>query len=207
MALSDRIAEALEASGLSKAELARATGTTGASVTHWLNGRTQTLKAETAMLIEQATGYSSRWLISGTGPKLITRPVTKRLDGRVPVISSAEAAAYEEHGIDQSRVTRHLPVAGEWPRAYAVKVTGDSMVSPHGKSYPPGCYVIIDPDQRNVADGDRVLAHLTSSGEVTVKVFKHEDGRRWLAPLNPQHLPIRAAFTVLGRVVGKWEDE
>ena len=70
MKLSDRIAEALEASGLTKAELARATGKTGASVTHWLSGHTQTLKAETAMLIEQATGYSSKWLVSGVGAKL-----------------------------------------------------------------------------------------------------------------------------------------
>jgi SOS-response transcriptional repressor LexA len=176
-------------------------------VTHWLNGRTQHLKAETAMLIEQATGYSSKWLISGTGQKLINKSTIKRLDGRVPVIDSAAAARYDTEGIDASTVTRHLPVAGDWPNAYALKVTGESMVAPHGKSYPAGCYVIIDPDQRAVANGDRVLAKVTSTGEATVKVYKHEDGRRWLAPLNPQHLPIRAAFTILGRVVGKWEDE
>jgi SOS-response transcriptional repressor LexA len=81
------------------------------------------------------------------------------------------------------------------------------MVASHGKSYPPGCYVIIDPDQRASVDGDRVLAKVTSTGEMTLKVYKMEDARRWLAPLNPQHLPIRAAFTILGRVVGKWEDE
>ena len=160
------------------------------------------------MLIEQATGYSSKWLVSGVGAKLAANNKNGRqLEGRVPVISAADAADYDSTGIEKARVTRHLPVMGSWPNAYAIKVTGDSMVAPHGKSYPAGCYVIIDPDQRAASNGDRVLAKVTSTGEVTMKVYKHEDGRRWLAPLNPQHLPIRAAFTILGRVVGKWEDE
>jgi SOS-response transcriptional repressor LexA len=42
---------------------------------------------------------------------------------------------------------------------------------------------------------------------VTFKVFKDEDGRKWLAPLNNSHLPIIAAFTIIGTVIGKWEDE
>jgi SOS-response transcriptional repressor LexA len=207
MALSDRIAEALESSGLTKAELARATGTTGASVTHWLSGKTQHLKAETAMLMEQATGHSAKWLISGTGPKLVSAIQTKRLDRRVPVISNAAAATYAAKGIESDGVTRYLPVTSDNAGAYALRVTGDSMVSPHGKSYPPGCYVVVDPSQLNPRDGDRIVALLKATNEVTVKVFKSEDGRRWLAPLNPSHLPIRASFDVLGTVVGKWEDE
>ena len=57
------------------------------------------------------------------------------------------------------------------------------------------------------ADGERIVARLEDTGEVTCKVYKEEDGRRWLLPLNPRHEPIRTAFTVLGTVIGKWEDE
>ncbi len=56
-------------------------------------------------------------------------------------------------------------------------------------------------------DGERIIAKLEDSGEVTFKVYKEDDGRRWLLPLNPKHEPVREAFTVLGTVVGKWEDE
>jgi SOS-response transcriptional repressor LexA len=42
---------------------------------------------------------------------------------------------------------------------------------------------------------------------VTFKVYKEEDGRRWLQPLNAAHEPIRDEFRVIGTVIGKWEDE
>lgn len=54
--------------------------------------------------------------------------------------------------------------------------------------------------------GDRVVACLLDANEVTFKVYKNEDGRQWLQPLNPTHEPIREPFRVLGTVLGKWED-
>jgi SOS-response transcriptional repressor LexA len=90
---------------------------------------------------------------------------------------------------------------------FAVRVRGDSMTAAHGKSYPEGCIIFVDPDQCSPSNGARVLAKLNGSEEVTFKVFKDEDGRRWLQPLNQSHQPIRDEFRVIGTVIGKWEDE
>lgn len=72
MTLKDRIREAMEYAELTRADLARATKRTGAAVTQWLDGDVKSLKAETAALMERATGYSSTWLVTGKGPKLST---------------------------------------------------------------------------------------------------------------------------------------
>ena len=92
---------------------------------------------------------------------------------------------------------------------FALRVRGDSMTAPHGsgKSYPEGCYIFVDPERRAPVNGDRVVACLSGSDEVTFKVYKNEDGRQWLQPLNPAHEPIRDNFHILGKVLGKWEDE
>lgn len=96
------------------------------------------------------------------------------------------------------------PLSG---RAYALRVRGDSMTAPHGKSYPEGAIIIVEPERRSPVNGERVIAKLDGSSDVTFKVYKEEDGRRWLQPLNAQYEPIREPFNVLGTVIGKWEDE
>lgn len=82
------------------------------------------------------------------------------------------------------------------------------MTAPSGnaRTYPEGCFIFVDPERRSPVNGDRIVACLVGSNEVTFKVFKDEDGRRWLQPLNPSHEPIREPFKVLGTVIGKWED-
>ena len=82
------------------------------------------------------------------------------------------------------------------------------MTAPTGnaRTYPEGCLIFVDPERRAPVNGDRIVACLAGSNEVTFKVFKDEDGRRWLQPLNPSHEPIRQSFKVLGTVIGKWED-
>ncbi len=69
MSLKDRVKEAMDDAGISAADLARATKSTNAAVTFWLNGQTKTLKGEKAAMIETATGYNAQWIISGKGEK------------------------------------------------------------------------------------------------------------------------------------------
>jgi transcriptional regulator with XRE-family HTH domain len=71
MGINSRIREAITASGKSKAEIARACGVTNAAVTHWFNGDTKSLKAETALALEAATGYRAAWILYGRGSKKI----------------------------------------------------------------------------------------------------------------------------------------
>lgn len=76
--LKDRIREAMEGAGLKPLQLARLTGKTSGAVTQWIDGTTKALKAETAARIENATGYSATWLVTGEGPKKRGLPEPKR---------------------------------------------------------------------------------------------------------------------------------
>ena len=69
MLFKDRVAEAIEQSGKTRADIARACKVTSAAVTFWLNGDTTNLKADTALALEEATGYRAQWILSGSGTK------------------------------------------------------------------------------------------------------------------------------------------
>lgn len=131
--------------------------------------------------------------------------------GKVPLISWVQAGDWC-HAADP-----HLPgQADRWmdcpashsSSTFALRVRGDSMTAPHGNSrtYPEGCFIFVDPEKRTPDNGDRVVACLTGTDEVTFKIYKNEDGRQWLQPLNPSHEPIRESFHIIGTVLGKWED-
>lgn len=90
---------------------------------------------------------------------------------------------------------------------FALRVVGDSMTAKFGKSYPDGCIIFVDPECRTPENGDRIVAKLEDTQEVTFKVFTKDAGRCWLRPLNDSHPPIYDAFSVVGKVIGKWEDD
>ena len=130
--------------------------------------------------------------------------------GEVPVISWVQAGSWNEAAdpFQPGDAEQFLPIfRGHSSNTFALKVRGDSMTAPHGKSYPEGSYIIVDPAKLGPVNGDRIIAKLEGSDEVTFKVFKDEDGRKWLAPLNSSHPPIIQPFKIIGTVIGKWEDE
>lgn len=130
--------------------------------------------------------------------------------GAAPLISWVRAGQFSE-AVDNMRPGE----AEAWyplPRragqnTYCLRVEGDSMTAPHGKSYPAGCIIFVDPDQRSPANGQRVIAKLEGSPDVTFKQFVQESGRTFLRPLNPQYPPIFDPFKVIGTIIGKWEEE
>ncbi|MDH6594477.1 SOS-response transcriptional repressor LexA [Variovorax sp. TBS-050B] len=128
----------------------------------------------------------------------------------LPLIGWSEVASWTSASRDSTKAERWIPCIAHHSRdrSYALRVRGDSMTAPSGhlKSYPAGSIIFVDTQLTTPADGERVIARL-ETGEITFKTYKEEDGRRWLLPLNPKHEPIRTPFTVLGTVVGKWEDE
>ena len=132
------------------------------------------------------------------------------VQSRVPLISWVQAGNFEQ-AIDV------YPVGGaeDWypmpkkagPNTYCLRVEGDSMSAQYGKSYPAGSVIFVDPDQRSPANGQRIIAKLEGTDDVTFKQFVQEAGRAFLKPLNPQYPPIFERFKVLGTVIGKWEDD
>ncbi|ODC01180.1 hypothetical protein A3197_01470 [Candidatus Thiodiazotropha endoloripes] len=131
--------------------------------------------------------------------------------GLVPLISWIQAGHWREAEdlYEPGDAELILPCpASHGIHTYALRVEGDSMTSPHGKSYPEGCIIFVDPDQRGgVVSGDRVIAKLVGDNAVTFKVYIEDAGRQFLRPLNTQYPPITEEFRLLGKVIGKWEPE
>lgn len=167
----------------------------------------QTFGERAARELERKLGLPDRWLEVEEFNN--TEPAPSIREG-VPLISWIKAGSWSEAsdplqpGEAEAWVPTLKPTSA---RAYALRVRGDSMTSGHGRSYPEGCIIIVEPERRSPVNGERIVAKLDGSDDVTFKVYKEEDGRRWLQPLNPNHEPIRQPFKVLGTVVGKWEDE
>lgn len=211
MSLADRIREAM--GSMSQADFARAVKRTESAVTFWLDGRTKSLKGDTAARIEAATGYSSMWLVNGKGPKRVTQTwdnvTAATLRAKVPLISDVQAGNLQdivdmfEPGVAEDWIEAYESSPGG--HAFALRVSGDSMTSPYPgeRSFPDGTILIVDPD-RPANAGDYVVAKDTQTQRATFKKLVSDAGRWYLKPLNPAYPTVEIddpAMRVIGRVV------
>lgn len=218
----DRLKPEMDRKGLSIQGLADALGVSYQAVKKVAAGGA--FGSENNLKAAVLFGVRPEYLAIGKGPRTVEYPQRSQFNqenvdnleaakahaGEVPVISWVQAGAWHEVAatFQPSEAERLLPIfRGHSSQTYALKVRGDSMTSPHGKSYPQGSYIIVDPAKLQPVNGDRIVAKLEGSDEVTFKVYKDEDGRKWLAPLNTTYPTIMDPFKVLGTVIGKWEDE
>lgn len=192
--------------GLTEDEFAKKVGVSRSAVQQWEREGGTAPKRTNQPLVAELLGISVAELMGGSniedGPSL---------RGRVPVISWVQAGNWSgaadplQPGDAERWLDCPVPHSNS---TFALRVRGDSMTAPYpGRSYPEGCIIFVDPVKRSPVNGQRVIARLLHSDDVTFKVFKSEDGRVWLQPLNPMHRPIDEPFKVLGTVIGKWEDE
>lgn len=205
MGFDQRIKEGRKRLGLSVEDFAKRVGVSRGSVQQWEKGTTAPNRTRQPVVAD-ALGLTVSELMSETEN---VSSVEKKF-GVVPLISWVKAGDWMEAAdpLQPGDAEKWLPCpVNHGERAFALRVRGDSMTAAFGRSYPEGCIIFVDPDRRAPVNGERVVAKLAGTDEVTFKVFKEEDGRRWLQPLNPSHLPIREAFKILGTVIGKWEDE
>lgn len=189
-----------------RADLIRESGLSKGRIAQLLDPN-QTFGERAARELERRLQLPDRWLDQTPISNTEAAPAVQQ---GVPLISWIRAGNWDEANdpFAPGDAEAWIPSMKQHSeRAYALRVRGDSMTSPHGKSYPEGSIIIVEPERRSPVNGERIVAKVEGSTEVTFKVFKEEDGRRWLQPLNPAHLPIREPFKVLGTVIGKWEDE
>jgi SOS-response transcriptional repressor LexA len=173
-----------------------------------LSGR-RPISEKAARKYEKMLSLTEGWFDISEAENTIS--YTPDLTGYVPLISWVKAGAWHE-AEDQfapGDADDYLTCpASHGEGTFALRVEGDSMTAPYGKSYPPGCIIFVDPGQRGgVVSGDRVIAKLNGYDAVTFKVFIEDSGNRFLRALNPQYPPIVGEFRILGKVIGKWEPE
>lgn len=199
MTLSDRIREAMEASGKSAAELARATNKTAGSVSQWLDGTIKSIKADTAAALESATGFRSTWLATGKGPKLVSEAVPSpvrpdsveyagesRRSRQVPVVGTAKMGQdgfYDEISSVPGVGDGHIEIATEDPNAYCLRVRGQSMFP----AIRDGWYVLIEPNGEpqegeyvliKLRDGRRMVKELMYRRKLSIEVMSVNGGER-----------------------------
>lgn len=209
MDIKDWVLAARKHKGWTQTQLGEQLGRTKGNVGHWETGK-HAPSIEQITQISTATGYPLPAL-GARRQESANLEAGPDIRGKVPLISWVRAGSFCEAADpfvpgDAER-WMDCPV-NHSETTFALRVRGDSMTAPHGngRTYPEGCIIFVDPEKRSPVNGDRIVACLDGSHEVTFKVYKNEDGRQWLQPLNPTHEPIRLPFKVLGTVLGKWED-
>ncbi|MGU5659634.1 LexA family protein [Aeromonas veronii] len=138
--------------------------------------------------LSRITGKSVQWLLTGTDTNSGDVEPQPYPVYRVPLISWVRAGEFKDRGfaptLEEAEETITSPVRAG-PRAYAVVVKGDSMISSQGgKSYPEGTVIIVDPDIEP-APGKKVIARY--GNDMTFKELVLDAGNWWLKPLNPQY--------------------
>jgi SOS-response transcriptional repressor LexA len=210
--LKERLQEAMEEASLNKTALWKGCGLSSGAISHWFNGSTQTLEGKNLLNAARVLNVDPNWLATGKGKKKKDNSNTSpapSVKGEVPVISWVQAGTWNEAmDCERQEDLKYLPcISNHSECSFALRVRGDSMTAPYGKTYPEGCIIFVDPEIRMPSSGDRIIAKVNGEAEVTFKVFMKEGEKIWLKPLNSQHPIITDEFKVLGKVIGKWEDD
>lgn len=220
--LATRVLQALQESGHSQVELARACAIKPASVHDWTSGKTMSLKAATAQRAAAFLGVSMLWLTEGRGPmrEAATGTAAQAPAGliepgsefvtirRARLKLQAGASGYAIEYLDGDS----LPIffRADWfqdkgykpSRCVALKVAGSSMEP----SLYEGDIVVINLEDTTPADGVAFAANY--EGEAVIKRLRRDSGEWWLASDNPDKVRYRDKkctddVTLVGRVIYK----
>lgn len=196
------------------------------AISKWLNGEA-IAEADSMAALCSWLNVRREWLEYGVLPK-VQDPDSKAHQlrvgdqsnvsgilerfGKVPLISWVQAGAwceaisnFEPYQAD-TWLSCPVPISDS---GYALRVLGDSMTNPGpGRSYPTGCIIFVDPEVE-ANTGDRVIARVPRTNEVTFKVLVSDAGRQFLRPINPQYpiIDITEETHICGKVVGSFVPE
>lgn len=196
----DRIRKLREAKGWTQKDLAREAGIHNQTVSRVEHDKPA--EVETFQQIAKALGVSpgyilpkagavdSGWVTGNEAEEIDDDVTTGYKPNDIPVIAEGDASpepnlfweGNELRSDVEERISRPFDVRD--PRAYAVKVRGDSMVP----RYKPGECLVVSPNLA-VQDGDEVYVALLS-GERLLKVARRADGG-WILESENRAYPAR----------------
>ncbi|WP_341263582.1 LexA family protein [Morganella morganii] len=182
--------------GITQQSIADILNISQGAVGHYLNGR-NALNLQTASVFATQLNVP----ISDFSPSLaaeaqaLSAAIDSNISGlrpykpspRYPLINWVQAGAWNEaneaYGLDQIdewyESETHVQGAAFW-----LRVEGESMTAPTGKSVPDGSLILIDTG-KDSENGSLVVAKLTDSNEATFKKLVIDGGNWYLKGLNP----------------------
>lgn len=212
MTFSERIREAIAASGKTQSALAAEMGVSASAVAQYLSGNVKSMRAETAALFETATGYSATWIVTGKGPKVRYVPDESTIPaaGKVPMLSWTQAGQWYRlmHNFQPSDASEWLPCPVRHSEAtFALRVEGLSMYNAGGDlSFKPPDVIFVDPQCEWSKTSLLVLRQAEGDG-TTFRQLLVEGGTRYLCALNPSWpdriTPMIGNREVCGVVIAK----
>lgn len=174
---------------------------------NWLKVRREWLEYGTLPSSDSSSRVGAKSPTQGDlSPEYISQETSK-----VPILTWREAAqrcmgSDIEYRDGTQWIHCPAPVSS---KAFALEIMGDAMTYPgNGRSYPAGCIIFADPDVATKT-GDRVIALVPGTKELTFKVWAEDAGVRFLKPINPQYPVLRddGDLKICAKVVGSFMPE
>lgn len=200
--------------GLRQKDIIERTGASRGTVSQWVNGISEP-SGKYLVSLADCLHTTEKWLRTGekTPDVAAQQPsnvaMAMDINSHVPIISWVQAGAWKEaemHALSDE--TEFIPCPTPHSiNTFALRVTGESMRSQTGRSYPEGMIIIVDADKRCPTPGQRIIARLKDTGDVTFKQLATDGTRPYLMPLNPAYQPMFEEFEVIGTVIGAYQPE
>ncbi len=200
-----RLYEALRAAGLSTSLIDVAQSMDERSSQTVKNWEYRGISQRGLNKAQSLLGINSQWLETGAGPMFHAADAAARhaqegrpayltenvaiapARGRVPIISWVQAGSFTdvqdfyEPGEAEEWATAFDSAPSR--NAFALRVEGDSMTAPSGRSFPHGCIIIVEPN-RSPKPGDFIVAKDISTQRATFKQLASDGMVHYLKPLN-----------------------
>lgn len=197
--LQDRIEEIQRETGWNDTRMGKAAGVSRSAVSLWRgNSRTPitTIKMETALNLERATGYAARWIATGEGPKRLAAIPQK---DHHPFTGSLRPSSVQSFTMPALLTTDALMTAGEVPDLFMADLPDDALAPTH----PRGTRFIFKAGPAS-RFGSVVLVE-DSSGGRHLRIYAQGIGGAWEArAVHPAYASLESARDGLRVVASEW---
>ena len=187
----NRVSIARTALGLTQDELAQKVGVVRRQIAAYEGGEAKP-RINALQNLAAALGTTTSWLTSGVGDGPDVSNVKKTITvPEIPVLSHVHSFSFEaEDFISSSSIIDFIPAPpGAHEKCFALEISGDSMSTDSGDSFPHGTIVTFDPD-KEPKSGDYVICWLNDTGENTFKQLILDQGQPYLRALNNRYYPV-----------------